>query len=75
MKIIIEPTSKVVYVNNTPTRVWQGVTEKGLEVHAYIALIGTAHNSEYLELAEVLQEVKPRADLEDLPPRWVVDHG
>lgn len=39
MKIILDSTSKVVDLNGVATRIWQGCTQDGVPVHAYISLI------------------------------------
>lgn len=73
MKIIMEPTTKFVDVNGVRTRVWQGKTERGIQCHAYIALIGVARTENAIEFDEELKEVEaPRADLLAIPARMIL---
>lgn len=65
MKIILEPTSLFTTVNNTRCRVWQGVTEKGIPIHAHIALVGVDRDQDAGELDAALKEIAtPRAELD-----------
>ncbi len=41
MKITIESTEEIVFLNNNPARLWKGITEDGIEVDCYIAAIST----------------------------------
>ncbi len=38
MKIILDSTTKLVDLNGVPARVWEGCTQDGVPVHAYITL-------------------------------------
>ncbi len=39
MKITIEPTATIEMVNGTMCRLWTGETDKGVPMHAYIAVV------------------------------------
>ena len=39
MKITIESTTKLVELNGVPARLWEGQTESGIKVHAYVTRI------------------------------------
>lgn len=39
MKIILDSTTKMVDLNGVPARIWEGCTQDGVPVHAYIALV------------------------------------
>jgi hypothetical protein len=42
MKVTLESTSKVVELNGTPARIWEGTTERGVPVFAFITRIAPA---------------------------------
>jgi hypothetical protein len=42
MKITLESTTKTVELNGVPARLWEGKTERGTPVFAFIALIGAS---------------------------------
>jgi hypothetical protein len=39
MRIILDSTAKVIDLNGVPTRIWEGCSEDGVPVHAYVSLI------------------------------------
>ena len=39
MKITIESTDKIVYLNGIPARIWEGETASGICVHCFITRI------------------------------------
>jgi hypothetical protein len=39
MRITLESTTKVVEVNGVPARIWEGATETGIPIHAYITRV------------------------------------
>ena len=39
MKVTLESTTKIVQLNGVPARVWEGKTESGIKVHAFITRI------------------------------------
>lgn len=39
MKLALEPTDRIENVRGTPCRVWQGATEDGTPVLAYVAVV------------------------------------
>lgn len=51
MEITLKPTSSIVPINEAPTRIWKGHTKTGIEVVAFIAVIGAPaekHSAEFL---------------------------
>jgi len=40
MKITLESTNQIVYVNGVPARVWKGQSDKAINIIAFIAQIG-----------------------------------
>ena len=60
MKLTLEPTGAIVFLNQQPARIWEGKTDEGIEVLAFIALIRVnaeedqeAFQRDCLELPEV----------------------
>lgn len=75
MKATLEPTSMFTFVNGVRCRIWQGTTERGVPIHAHIALVGVDRAEDSSELERALKEVAPpRADLLELASlRMVMD--
>ena len=76
MKITLESTSKIVELStpkgSMPARIWQGFTDKGIPVHAYITRIGVDHNADQTEFERDLQATAaPRPELDAIPARLV----
>ncbi len=74
MKITIESTGKFVELEGSdgvlPARVWQGRTEGGIEVIAFITRIAAARDADLAEFERDLQEhAAPVADVAAWPRR------
>jgi hypothetical protein len=70
MKITIENTNKIVELNGIPARVWEGKTESGITVHAFITRIAAPETADLEQFARELQACKaPSADVEAYPLR------
>ncbi|TAL41397.1 MAG: hypothetical protein EPN91_10810 [Salinibacterium sp.] len=39
MKITLEPTSRIIGLNGVPARVWEGTTDKGVRLTAFITRV------------------------------------
>ena len=65
MKITLESTSKIVTLNRVPARLWQGHTESGIEVHAFITLIAVdkALDTSQFE-RELTEQAAPRPEFD-----------
>lgn len=80
MRVTIEPTPKIVQVADPanpshaiPARVWQGVTDKGLQVTMLVTRVAAAASSDCRELEEALKEqTPPRADVAAFPTRMIL---
>lgn len=73
MKLILEPTSKIIEIDGVPCRVWQGHSESGVPCHAHIALIAVNRDADAEDFNRELREVAaPRADVGDLPARMTL---
>jgi hypothetical protein len=68
MIVTLTNTSKIVEINGVPARIWEGTTESGVPVHAYITRIAhridetpdkvTEFNKELKQVAEPSEAVK-----------------
>lgn len=68
MKITIESTSKIVEINGVPARIWEGETEKGIKVHAFITRIAAPKDQNLTEFEKELQEHRaPSAEIKAYP--------
>lgn len=76
MKMTIESTDKIVEVNGVPARIWQGTSERGITVIAYITSIAAAGDADLAELEADLQEHAPPTalDVYAWPTRVHIDH-
>lgn len=68
MKIQIHNTSKIVELNGIPCRVWEGTTESGIEVHAFIPRIVIADKSKRTDAYnELIQMAPPSPTVAEYP--------
>lgn len=73
MKITIENTSKIVELNGVPARVWEGHTDSGIPVHAYITRIAARADGDLSQFEQELQETKaPSPDVQAIPLRLIL---
>lgn len=73
MKITLESTSTVVRVNGTEARVWEGMTEGGVPVVAFIVRTAVDEDHDSAEFERELIEKPPmRPAAEAWPLRMVI---
>ena len=74
MKVILENTTKVVYLNGVPARIWEGETETGIKVHAYVTRIAIdVDEPRFQEFTKELEECKaPSKEIEAIPIRLIL---
>ncbi len=73
MKLTLENTSKIVQLNGIPARVWEGHTDSGVPVHAFISRVAVKNDQDHSQFERELQECRtPSADVEALPARLVL---
>lgn len=73
MKIKLENTSKIVELNGVPARIWEGETESGIPVHAFITRIAVEKDQDTGQFEKELQEQKaPSTELEAIPGRMIL---
>jgi hypothetical protein len=52
-------TTKIVDVNGVPARIWEGVTESGIDVHCFVTRIAVAAKEDTSQFEAELQECQP----------------
>ena len=59
MKITIESTTKIVKLNGIHCRVWEGESENGIKVYAFISRVAIPFSADADQFIKELQECKP----------------
>jgi hypothetical protein len=74
MKITITSTDKIVELNGIPARIWEGTTESGIEVHAFITRIAVDKNQDTSQFERELKEnsAPKNADIQSYPLRMII---
>lgn len=73
MKITIENTSKIVYLENVPARIWEGKTDSGIPVICFITRIAADKNFSLEQFEKELQaERAPSAEVQAIPLRLIL---
>lgn len=73
MKVTLESTTKIVKLNGVPARVWEGETESGIPVHAFIMRVAVERGQDTEQFEKELEEQKaPSAEVEAIPGRMVL---
>ncbi len=73
MKIAIESTDKVVTLNGIECRIWEGFTESGIPMHAYIPRVAVQEGLDCSQFEVELQEKrKPSFAVEAIPLRMIL---
>ncbi len=77
MKVHLESTDKIVelatHLGRMPARIWEGHTESGIAVHAYVTRIAAHEGQDLSQFERELQETrKPSAEVEAIPLRMIL---
>lgn len=77
MKIQIESTSKIVTLvvdgKEIPARLWQGHTESGVPMHAFITRVAVDKDEDAVEFErDLLEQAVPRAEFNVYPMRLIL---
>jgi hypothetical protein len=59
LKLIIENTTQITEVNGVPCRMWQGVTESGIQVQCLITRVAVHNSRDCSQFEAELQETRP----------------
>ena len=51
----LDSTTKVVEVNGVPARIWEGETDSGIPIHAYITRIAVEENEDQQQFERELE--------------------
>ena len=58
MDIKLKSTSKIVSMDGTPARVWEGQTKSGIPIHAFISRIAVDQDEDVSDFEAELQETQ-----------------
>lgn len=73
MTITITNTQKIIYINGIPARVWEGKTESGVPIHAFVTRIGVDKSENLEQFEKELQSCKPLSkELESYPTKLLL---
>ena len=77
MKVTLESTSKVVKLNHNgvdiPARIWEGTTDTGIPVHAFIARIGVHETKDQAQFERELENCRaPSPEIDVYPLRLLI---
>lgn len=73
MKLTIENTPKIVDLDGTPARVWEGHTESGIAVLCLITRVAIRNDSDQVQFERELSEQKaPSPAVEAIPCRMIL---
>lgn len=59
MKMTLESTEQITEINGVKCRVWEGTSERGTKLFAFVAKIAVENGQDNSELVRDLQENKP----------------
>lgn len=73
MEITLRPTTKIVTVNGVETRIWEGQTDKGVRLDAYIVRVRVSLLLDQSEFEASLQNaIPPSEDVSAIPLRLLI---
>ena len=73
MKVTIESTEKVVNLNGVPARIWEGQTDSGIPLHAFVTRVAVAGDQNHEQFQKELQEhTAPSPEVRSYDPRMIL---
>lgn len=73
MRVTLHSTTRLVMLNGVPARVWEGATDSGIPVHAFITRIAAPQKADQTQFQKELAEcASPSADVQVYPARMVL---
>jgi hypothetical protein len=77
VKITLEPTTKLVELKTStgtvPARIWEGKTDSGIPVHAYLTRIAAPLTADLEQFERELKETRaPSPEVEAIPLRLIL---
>jgi len=74
MIVHLHNTTKIVDINDVPARVWEGHTDGGVPVIAFITRLAADHGADLAEFTAELQEMSPpNFAVQSWPARMFID--
>jgi hypothetical protein len=73
MQITLRSTTKIVHLNGVPARIWEGTTEFGIPMHAYITRVAVEKDQDTRAFeGELESHDAPSVELERIPLRMII---
>lgn len=72
MRATLESTSKVITVNGVPARIWEGTTERGARIAAFITRVTPVDGDPGEFERDLLECPPPSPELEAFPSRLIL---
>lgn len=73
MEIQLRQTTKIVFINDVPARIWEGQTSSGIPIHAFITRIAVENSGDHSEFEAELADVSaPSPHIEAIPLRLLI---
>lgn len=73
MTITVHSTTKTAKLNGIECRIWEGVTERGIPLHCFIARVATkAQGEDAAQFEADLQEQAPPSVEVEFIPLWMI---
>jgi hypothetical protein len=73
MTITLTSTTKVVKINGIPARIWEGYTQSGIKVHAFITRVAINKDEEQEQFEMELQQCSaPSEDVQGYPMALII---
>jgi len=73
VKITLESTSQLSTINGVPARVWEGQTDSGIAVIAWVSRIAVREDQDQSQfLKELAEQRPPSADAQSFPLRMIL---
>lgn len=73
MKVELESTTKIVHLNGVPARVWEGKTDSGIPVHAFVTRVAVDRDEDCQQFEEELEEhAAPSPEIQKYDPRMIL---
>jgi len=74
MIVQLESTTKIVHLNGVPARIWEGITDSGIHIHAYITRIAVNKDEPRVEEfeEELLHCKTPTKEIEAISLRLIL---
>ncbi len=74
MRVQLHSTDKIVHLNGVPARIWEGITEGGIQCHAFITRIACDEENLHKEEFErdLIEHEAPSTEIAAIPLRMIL---